>query len=107
MRYDDMYSTPTTIGPDLMASRPQHPGMLDADDLTPGRIVVQHQQDGSTGRYRVDAEPVDGFVRMAPLNRYAREGQAWDSSLADMGMIPYVPSGMWNPTNHVTAAGDE
>jgi hypothetical protein len=57
MRYDDLYSTPIENGPALVASRPQHPGMLDADDLTPGRIVVQHHQGGSTGRYRVEASP--------------------------------------------------
>lgn len=85
--------------------RPRHPGMLDADDLTPGLTVRPYYREGPGLRYEVVSDPVEGIFQAERLDPPV-PGLITNFRLSEMGMEPYS-SGGWDPTNYMTAAGDE
>lgn len=92
----------------LTPTRACHPGMLDIEDLTPGRIV-RRRDTGDEARHDVAApervvsvdpgngtwvgEYTTGIAKGIPATRH----------LTDDGLTPYA-DGMWNAANWIEAA---
>lgn len=101
-----MSSMPTgTFAGSLAPTRAHHPGMLDLVDLTPGRLVRRRNVDREGGAVQritgVDAE--HGRVELEYTDP-GYEGVPDSHPLADYGLVPYHPAGLWNQWNWIEAA---
>lgn len=92
----------------LVTERPHWPNMVEMDRLRPGfRFVKVNSKFGQSSLvYEVIGHPyheqlLGGMATWVPCRYSYGETEV---SLEDMGLIPYYPSRLWNPVNHIEEA---